>query len=296
MRKIIVDEKYNGKNLNRFLLDNFEGLSLNNLNKALRKKDIKVNGKRVNNNITIYTGDNIEVYIIDEILYANKKIDIDIVYEDENIIVVNKPNKIEVTGDNSLTTLLEKKYNQKIYPCHRLDRNTTGIILFAKNEEALEILLNKFKNREIEKHYACMVYGIPKEDSKVLTAYLFKDAKKSFVYISDIPKKGYQKIITQYTVLKKMENNTAILDVNLHTGRTHQIRALLAHIGFPIIGDGKYGIRQINEKFKANTQNLCSYLLKFNFTTDSGKLNYLNHREFKIYYNFLSSSQERHIK
>ena len=93
-----------------------------------------------------------------------------------------------------------------------------------------------------------------------------------------------------------MENNTAILDVNLHTGRTHQIRAHLAHIGFPIIGDGKYGIRQINEKFKANTQNLCSYLLKFNFTTDSGKLNYLNHREFKIYYNFLSSSQERHIK
>ena len=296
MRKIIVDEKYNGKNLNRFLLDNFEGLSLNNLNKALRKKDIKVNGKRVNNNITIYTGDNIEVYIIDEILYANKKIDIDIVYEDENIIVVNKPNRIEVTGDNSLTTLLKKKYNKKIYPCHRLDRNTTGIILFAKNEEALEILLNKFKNREIEKHYACMVYGIPKEDSQVLTAYLFKDAKKSFVYISDIPKKGYQKIITQYTVLKKMENNTAILDVNLHTGRTHQIRAHLAHIGFPIIGDGKYGIRQINEKFKANTQNLCSYLLKFNFTTDSGKLNYLNHREFKIYYNFLSSSQERHIK
>lgn len=296
MKKLIVDEKYNGKNLNRILLDNFEALNLNDLYKALRKKDIKVNGKRVNKNITIYTGDIIEVYILDEVLFANKKIDIDIIYEDENILVVNKPNKIEVVGDNSLTKLLEEKYKINLYPCHRLDRNTTGIILFAKNKEALEILLNKFKKREIEKHYACMVYGIPKENSKILTAYLFKDAKKSFVYISDVPKKGYQKIITQYTVLKKMENNTAILDINLHTGRTHQIRAHLSHIGYPIIGDGKYGIGKINQKFKTNTQMLCSYLLKFNFITDSGKLNYLNNKEFKICYNFFSSSQERHIK
>lgn len=174
-------------------------------------------------------------------------------------------------------------YGFNIFPCHRLDRNTTGLTVFAKNEKSQNILFDKFKNHEIEKHYICRVYGIPKEKHKILNAFLFKDTKKSMVYINDTAKKGYQNIITEYSVISsnKLEN-TSILEIILHTGRTHQIRAHLAHIGYPIVGDGKYGINEVNKKFKCKTQNLCSYLIKFNFRTGSDSLDYLNGKEIKL--------------
>ena len=199
-------------------------------------------------------------------------------------MVVNKPAEIEVVGENSLTSELCKYYNSNfIAPCHRLDRNTTGLVLFAKNEEALNILLDKFKNHEIEKHYQALVYGIPRKKEDTLTAYLFKDAKKSLVYISDVPKKGYEKIITSYKVIScNNKNNTSLLDVNLHTGKTHQIRAHLAHIGYPIIGDGKYGINKINKQFGYKTQQLCSSYIKFNFKTDAKILNYLSNKDVSL--------------
>ncbi len=125
-------------------------------------------------------------------------------------------------------------------PCHRLDRNTEGLVIFAKNNEALKILLSKFKAKEITKYYKCKVYGILNKKHDILNAYLFKDNKKSIVYVSDENKKGYRPITTEYTVLEEnIRENTSILEVILHTGRTHQIRAHLAYINHPIIGDRK---------------------------------------------------------
>ena len=193
---------------------------------------------------------------------------------------------LKLLGKNSLTYFVQKQYLVNAQPCHRLDRNTFGLVLFAKNKASLEILLDKFKNKEIEKHYLAYVYGIPNKKQDRLEAYLFKDTKKSLVYISDDFKKGYQKIVTSYIVLKSnLQSNTSVLDVKLETGKTHQIRAHLAHIGLPIIGDGKYGINSVNTTFGYKTQILCSYKLKFNFTNDSNILNYLNKKEFKIKYN-----------
>ena len=281
MKKLIVSKKYDNKKLDKFLKDNIDNLSNNLFYKTLRKKDIKINNKRVTENINVFENDEILVYIADNLL--EKKINLDIIYEDNNILLINKPSNIEVTGEHSLTEVVRKAYPNSGFlpmPCHRLDRNTSGLILFAKNEQSLNILLDKFKHHEIEKHYLALVYGIPKKKSDKLVSYLFKDSSKSLVYISDIPKKGYQKIITSYSLIDSFNNNTSILDVEIETGRTHQIRAHLAHIGLPIIGDGKYGINEINKKFKS--KKLVSYKIKFVFSSDSKNLNYLNGKEFEI--------------
>ena len=287
MRKLIVSEKYNNKKLNTFILDNFKNLNQNVLFKALRKKDIRVNNVKVSENVIINTGDEITIYIVDELLFGKPNIDFKIIYEDDNIICFFKPEGISVTETNlneyTFTSLVKENFGKNLEPCHRLDRNTSGLILYAKNKETLSILLNKFKNKEIEKHYLATVYGIVKNNHKTLESYLFKDSKKRMVFISDIPKKNYEKIITEYIVLEKNnKENLTKLDVNLHTGKTHQIRAHLAHIGYPIIGDGKYGNNEINKKFKKKTQELVSYKLIFRFKTDSGILEYLKNKELHI--------------
>ncbi len=283
MRKLNVPEKYNGKKLTKFILDSFPNLSPNMLYKALRQKDIKIDGARTNKDCTIYTGSEILVYIADDLLCPTP--DLDIIFEDENILIINKPACLEVTGEESLTSIVHAKYSTSSFlpmPCHRLDRNTTGLVLFAKNEVSLNILLDKFKNHEISKKYLALVYGIPKVKKTRLESYLFKDNKKSLVYISDEFKIGYLKIITSYSVLEEYDNNSALLEVEIETGRTHQIRAHLAYIGHPIIGDGKYGINSVNKDFGFKFQQLKAYKLKFDFKTDSGILNYLNGQCFKI--------------
>lgn len=279
MKILKVTEKYNNKKLINFLQDNFSNLKTSTIYKTLRKKDIKINDKRISENCVLKTGDELKIYIADDLLFSQK--DIPIIYEDENIVVFDKPIDIEVTGENSLTSYAQKKYGAKANPCHRLDRNTSGLVLFAKNNNSLNELLNAFKNHTIEKHYICLVVGIPHKDYEKLEAYLFKDAKKSLVYISNKQMPGYQKIITHYKVLKKnLDKNISLLDVQLETGKTHQIRAHLAYIGHPIIGDGKYGLNKINKDFKQKTQLLSSYSLSFNLDSSS-KLSYLNNLTIK---------------
>lgn len=255
------------------------GLTSSTLHKALRKKDIRINDIRINEDTIIHEFDTITIFIIDDLLY--KKINLEKIYEDDNILIINKPVRLEVVStsdEETATTILQKEYSY-IKPCHRLDRNTTGLVLFAKTPEVLDILLEKFKNREIKKNYHCTVIGKMPKPQETLKAYLFKDNKKSLVYISGSPKKGYQEIVTKYTVLSEnKQNNTSVLDVELITGRTHQIRAHLAYIGHPILGDGKYGINEINKKLKVKFQQLENFKIQFKFTTDSGNLDYLNEK------------------
>lgn len=283
MQKLIVEPKYNNKKLSTFLYSHFNGLTSSTLHKALRKKDIRINDIRINEDKIIHEFDTITIYIIDELLY--KKIEIKKIYEDDNILVISKPINIEVVSEQNeetITNILEKEYSY-IKPCHRLDRNTIGLVLFAKNPESLQILLEKFKSKEIEKKYYCTVIGKMSNKQALLKAYLFKDTKKSLVYISDTPKKGYQEILTKYTVLSEnSKNSTSFLEIELITGRTHQIRAHLAHIGHPIIGDGKYGINEINKKNKCKYQQLQNHQITFKFSSPASILEYLNNKEINI--------------
>ena len=287
MRCLIVEKKYDKKKLNIILFDMFPALTSSTFYKALRKKDIRINKIRIKDNVLIHEGDEIQLFISDDLLFPSVSDILFPVYEDSNLVVFNKPAFLEVTGEYSLTSIAKKYYLDKgstfLEPCHRLDRNTTGLVIFAKNPETLAFFLAKIKEREIKKYYLCLVYGIPSPSSKTLKSYLFKDTKRSLVYISDCPKKGYLPIITSYSILKKnKEQNYSLLEIELHTGRTHQIRAHLAHIRHPILGDGKYGINQVNKKFGFKIQQLCAYKLQFSFLDCPSHFEYLKDKLIQI--------------
>ena len=277
MRKIIVDK--NNKKIVNFIKGKFNNVSESAIYKALRQKDIRVNDIKISENVPVQIGDEITIYIKDELLFGNNFTFKEewIIYNDENIVIINKPKGILVQGtenDIGLDSLVCNYFgSNQIRPCHRLDRNTSGVIIFAKDTESEEIILDLIKKHEISKYYKCLVWKHPTSKSATLKSYLFKDRRNNRVIISDEKKKGYVEIITKYTVLDTYKDNTSLLDIELITGRTHQIRAHLAFIGHPIIGDGKYGINQVNKQFNKSWQELESY--KICFKTSYGKLEYL---------------------
>ena len=246
-----------------------EKLPYSSYKKLLRNKDIKVNGKRINSEITLNLGDVVEVYFDG----VNKSLKV--LYVDENVLVLDKPCGIEV---EDFELLVQKTYN-KAKMVHRLDRNTSGIMVFSLNDKAYEELLFAFKNRDIDKYYLAEVYGFFDNDEGVLTDYLVKDSKKSKVEIFKNSEPNSVKIITEYKTIEKLEKSS-IIEVKLITGKTHQIRAHTAFYGHFIIGDGKYGDNLINKSFSAKYQRLTASRIEFKL---NGKLlSYLNGKQIKI--------------
>lgn len=237
--------------------------------KLLRNKDIKVNGKRVNCDVLLNANDTVEVY------YDGAKKPLTVLFEDENVLALDKPSGIT---SEDLEVLVKNTYKSAKL-CHRLDRNTSGIILFSLNDDAEIELLKAFKSRTISKYYLAEVYGKLNADFGRLEDYLVKDENLSEVKVYDKKVDGSVKIITEYKVLEKTDDTT-LVEVNLITGKTHQIRAHFAFYGNFIIGDGKYGDNLINRAKGAKYQRLTAYKVIFNF--DGGKLSYLNNKELKL--------------
>lgn len=307
MKEVVVNKNDAGQRLDKFLTKYTQNMPQSMIYKSIRKNCVKLNGKHIKDaGYMLKAGDVLNLYFKDEFFpdlsknepFMSIKPNIDIVYEDENIILINKKAGVNVHTDDSgdTNTLIEhlKAYlwqkgefepqkEQSFTPslCNRIDRNTQGIVIAAKNAESLRIMNEKIKNREIEKFYLLIASGILEKKSARLSGYLFKDEKKKTVYISKTPQKGAKTVITDYRVLAEKGGNS-LVEAELLTGRTHQIRAHFASIGHPLLGDGKYGSNKINRGSGFSHQALCSYRLIFRFKTDAGILSYLNDREFEL--------------
>ena len=306
MKEFIITKNDANQRLDKFITKACPTLPTALMFKYIRTKRIKINGKRAEISTRLQVGDCVSAYINDEFFTpAQPKYDflsapakLDVVYEDENIILVNKkqgllvhPDKNEY-GDTLIARIQHYLYDKGEYNpddelsfrpalANRIDRNTAGIVIAAKNAEALRILCDKIKYREISKQYLTVVHGTPKEKTATLTGYLEKNEDKNKVYLSRRKTDNNLTIVTKYTLLAT-KNNLSLLEVDLLTGRTHQIRAHMASIGHAILGDGKYGKLKDDKKLGFNKQALCSYKLTFDFKTDAGALEYLKGKTFKL--------------
>lgn len=274
--------------------------------KYIRLKRIKVNSKRAEISTRLQVGDTVDMYINDEFFeksetrydFTGASKSLDIVYEDENIMLLNKKSGLLSHPDDTeyVDTLIGrvKRYlyekgefdpddESSFTPAlvNRIDRNTAGIVIAAKTAAALRILNQKMKDRELHKYYLCVVHGKLEPKSGTLTGYLVKNETKNKVFVYDTMRDGAKSIKTKYNVLK-YKQDMSLVEIELLTGRTHQIRAHLASIDHPLLGDGKYGSNALNKKSGLKKQCLCSYKLEFDFTTDAGELEYLNGKSFEI--------------
>ena len=307
MKEFSVGPNDAGQRLDRFVGKTVPLLPESLLQKYIRIKRIKVCGKGAKRDTRLQLGDTVQMYIVDAFFEkptdenAYLKISapkLNIVYEDEHILLVSKPAGVlcHSAGEWSADTLVANiqayalqrgdwnpKAENSFAPalCNRIDRNTSGIVIAAKTAEALRIMNEKIRAREVDKYYLCIAQGRPKPASGMLEGYIFKDAKKNQVYVRKTPEPGAKTAVTEYRTLET-RNGLSLLECRLHTGRTHQIRAQLAAAGWPLLGDGKYGQEKSNRRYGEKKQALCSYKLCFSFTTDAGALAYLNGKQFLL--------------
>ena len=303
MQSVDVGNRNANIKIEKYIQTLYPRLSYSTLQKAFRRKDIKVNGTRVGRDYIVLPGDRLEIYIVDDLLSGldsedTKKASFSVAYEDENILIVNKAQGIPVHPDKDQTGgtlidlvrdyLLQKgggTFNSANYQpalCHRLDRNTGGLVIIAKNLSSHDIILQKLESREIKKYYQCLVKGRMDRQEAILKAYLWKDADKSRVFISEHRTTGAVEISTGYRMLQYDPSaDISLLEIELITGRTHQIRAHLAYTGHPVIGDGKYGTNGINRRYGRKQQALWACRIKFKFS-DKNPLDYLNGKEITV--------------
>ena len=306
MKEFIIGANDAGQRLDRFLAKAVPLLPASLAQKYIRIKRIKRNGARVDRDTRLQEGDVLQLYINDEffdkprednayLTVASPKLNI--VYEDENILLVDKRPGLAVhphDGAEYGRTLIDHiqayLYQKREWSprgenaftpalCNRIDRNTGGIVIAAKTAEALRVMNQKIKDRELDKRYLAIVEGTPKPPKGSLKGHLFKDAKKNRVFVSDTPQPGSKSCQTNYITLASRQG-LSLVECELITGRTHQIRAQFAHAGHPLLGDGKYG--KLDKRFDRNYQALYSYKLTFCFTTDAGSLESLNGKSFQV--------------
>ena len=306
MRTLTIQKNDCNQRLDKFLQKRFRTMPKSLMYKYIRKKCIKLNGKKCDIDTTLCEGDVLTFYIKDEFFEAAEEMHydflkapgkLDIVYEDENIILIDKKPGVIVHPDKQyhfdslVSRVLHYLYDKGEYDperdkaftpalVNRIDRNTGGIVIAAKNAASLRIMNAKMKSRELEKYYLCLVHGTPKKSEDILHGYITKNESKNTVRVHKTQVEGSKEIKTKYKVLKS-GRGMSLVEVELLTGRTHQIRAHMASIGHPLVGDSKYGKNKKSpDGFRY--QALYSYKLIFNFSTNAGILDYLNGREFRV--------------